>query len=41
MFHPGQVEFEILNSHVKISSGHRGTPVHNWEVDTDLGTSSI
>ena len=38
MFHLGRVEFEILNSHVKISSGHMDTPVHNWEVGAGLET---
>lgn len=34
--HLGQVEFKNLNSHVKISSGHTDTPVHNWEVGAGL-----
>lgn len=38
MFHLGQVESEILNSHVKITSGHMDTLVHNWEVGAGLET---
>lgn len=38
MFHLGQVEFEILNSHVKISSGHVDTLVHKRELGAGLET---